>query len=57
MSTLVLGHGGTAGLIFEIGFLAVPVLVFAVMAVVSGRRRAAEDEDPAGDDPEAEVTQ
>lgn len=46
MSMLVLGHGGTTGLIFEIGFLAVPVLVFTVMAVVSGRRRATKDEDP-----------
>ena len=41
--TLTLAHGGTVGLIFEIGFLAVPVLVFTVMAVVSSRRRKRED--------------
>jgi hypothetical protein len=55
MSTPVLSHGGTAGLIFEIGFLAVPVLVFAVMAVVSGRRRASQDDDPDAADRETEV--
>ena len=43
MSVLTLAHGGTAGLIFEIGFLAVPVIVFTVMAVVSSRRRREED--------------
>lgn len=44
MENLVLAHGGAAGLIFEIGFLAVPVVVFTVMAVVSSRRRRAEEE-------------
>ncbi|HEX2699534.1 MAG TPA: hypothetical protein VHM89_04935 [Acidimicrobiales bacterium] len=44
MSTLTFAHGGTAGLIFEIGFLAVPILVFTVMAVVSSRRSRAEEE-------------
>ena len=43
MTTVLLGHGGTAGLIFEIGFLAVPVIVFTVMAVVSSRRRREEE--------------
>lgn len=52
MTTLTLAHGGTAGLIFELGFLAVPVLVFTVMAVVSGRRRR--DREEAGTDPEVE---
>lgn len=51
MSTLTLAHGGTVGLIFEVGFLAVPIIVFTVMAVVSGRRRAREDE---GAEPEAQ---
>ena len=41
MTTLTLAHGGTAGLIFEIAFLAVPVIVFTVMAVVSSRKRKA----------------
>lgn len=50
MTTLTLGHGGTVGLIFEIGFLAVPVLVFTVMAVVSSRR----SRDAEGDEPEVE---
>ena len=50
MSTLTLAHGGTAGLLFEVGFLAVPVLVFTVMAVVSSRRSRAEE----GDEPEVD---
>ena len=44
MSKLLLAHGGTAGLVFEIGFLAVPVVVFTVLAVVSSRRRRREEE-------------
>ncbi len=51
MTTLTLAHGGTAGLIFEVGFLAVPILVFTVMAVVSSRR-AKRDE---AQDPEVEA--
>ncbi|MGQ0520928.1 MAG: hypothetical protein ACT4PX_07250 [Actinomycetota bacterium] len=47
MRNLVFAHGGTAGLIFEIGFLAVPVVVFTVMAVVSARRRRAEEAEAA----------
>ena len=43
MSTLTLAHGGAVGLIFEIGFLAVPIVLFTVMAVVSGRRRARQE--------------
>jgi hypothetical protein len=50
VSTLTLAHGGTAGLIFEIGFLAVPILVFTVMAVVSSRRARREE----GQEPEVE---
>lgn len=45
MPTLLLGHGGTAGLIFEIGFLALPVVVFTVLAVVSSRRRRREEDE------------
>ena len=45
MHTLLLAHGGTVGLIFEIGFLAVPVVVFTVMAVVSGRRERERERD------------
>lgn len=37
--TLTLAHGGTAGLIFELGFLALPILIFTVMAVVSSKKR------------------
>ena len=47
--TLVLAHGGTVGLVFEIAFLAVPVVVFTVMAVVSSRRRKDEDAGDGGD--------
>jgi hypothetical protein len=43
VTMLLLGHGGTAGLIFEIGFLALPVVVFTVLAVVSSRRRRREE--------------
>lgn len=41
MTTLTLAHGGTAGLVLELAFVAVPVLVFVVMAVVSSRRAKA----------------
>lgn len=43
---MLLAHGGTAGLLFEIAFLAVPVVVFSVMAILSGRRRRAADAEP-----------
>ena len=43
VTMLLLGHGGTVGLIFEIGFLALPVVVFTVLAVVSSRRRRREE--------------
>lgn len=44
---MLLAHGGTAGLIAEVGFLAVPVAVFTVMAVVARRReRAGEAVEP-----------
>ncbi len=39
---VTLAHGGSAGLALEIGFLAVPVVIFAVMAVVSSRRKRSE---------------
>ena len=48
MSTLMLAHGGTVGLIFEVGFLAVPVLVFTFMARAARRREEREE----GTDPE-----
>jgi hypothetical protein len=48
--TLTLAHGGTAGLIFEIAFLAVPVLVFTVMGVMSSRRARREK----GEEPEVD---
>ena len=48
MRTLTLAHGGTVGLIFELGFLAVPILVFTVMAVVSGKRKAREEAEQQG---------
>ena len=61
VTTLTLGHGGTAGLLLEIAFVAVPVLSFVVLAVVAGRRakagegrqaagQAGEATDPAGDE-------
>lgn len=48
----MLAHGGAAGLFFEIAFVAAPVVVFAVMAVVSGRRRR-RDADRPGPEPES----
>jgi hypothetical protein len=42
--SLTLAHGGAAGLVFEAVFLAVPVLVFAVMALIARRRRNGDDE-------------
>ena len=41
MTTLTLAHGGTAGLVLELAFVAVPILVFVVMAVVASRRAKA----------------
>ena len=46
MSEMLLAHGGTAGLFFEIAFLALPIVVFSAMAVISGRRRRAADAEP-----------
>jgi len=43
VTTLTLAHGGTAGLVLEIAFVAVPILVFVVMAVVASRRAKAAD--------------
>jgi hypothetical protein len=51
VTTMTLAHGGTVGLIFEVGFLAVPILVFTVMAVVSSRRAKREE----GQEPEVEA--
>jgi hypothetical protein len=47
----MLAHGGTVGLIFETGFLAVPVLIFTVMARIA-RRRERENEAAAPEAPE-----
>jgi len=41
----MLGHGGTAGAVFEAVFLGVPVLVFAVMALIARRKRDGEDDE------------
>lgn len=38
MTSLVLAHGGTAGLVFESAFLVVPVVVFLSAALEPGRR-------------------
>ena len=43
----MLAHGGTAGLVFELLFLAVPVLLFTVMAVVASRRSRRADPEAA----------
>lgn len=50
VTTLTLGHGGTAGLLLEVAVVAVPVLSFAVLAVVAGRRaKAGEGREEAGE--------
>lgn len=49
----LLAHGGAAGLALEIGLLVVPIVVFVILAVWSGRRnRAAEEAEPPGAPPE-----
>ena len=45
MTSLVLAHGGTAGLVFELLFVLVPVLVFGTLALLARRRRGAESAD------------
>lgn len=37
---MVLAHGGTAGLVAEAAFLAIPVVVFLVLSRLSKRRAA-----------------
>jgi hypothetical protein len=40
----LLAHGGAVGLAFEIGFLVLPIVVFALLAWWSGKRaKAGED--------------
>lgn len=52
MTTLTLAHGGTAGLILELAFVAVPILIFVALAVVASRREKAKQagREPAGHD-------
>ena len=51
MHALTLAHGGTVGLIFELGFLAVPILIFTVMAVVSSKKRTRREAEEQGGAP------
>lgn len=44
MTHALLAHGGTVGLVFEIGFLALPIAVFATLAWWSGRKNKARAE-------------
>ncbi len=39
----ILAHGGAAGAALEIGFIVLPILIFAVLAVLSKRRAAREE--------------
>ncbi len=55
MTSLVLAHGGTAGLVFEAAFLVVPVVVFGVLAVISRRRSDNQDQEEDEDQPEPEL--
>ena len=52
MPEMLLAHGGSAGLFFEIAFVAAPLLLFAVMAVMTGRRRRRHEDNT---DPPAEL--
>jgi peptidoglycan biosynthesis protein MviN/MurJ (putative lipid II flippase) len=45
MTSLLLAHGGTAGLVFEAAFLVVPVVVFGILALITRRRRDDQIED------------
>ena len=38
MTEMVLAHGGTTGLMFELAFVVIPLMAFIVMAVLSRRR-------------------
>lgn len=50
---LVLAHGGTTGLVLEVSFFLVPIILFAVLAWWSGRRNRAQDAiEEAGSGPE-----
>lgn len=45
----MLAHGGSAGAVFEVGFILVPIAVFAILSRVSKRRRDQADTPPEGE--------
>ena len=55
MTSLVLAHGGTAGLVFEAAFLVVPVVVFAILALITRRRSDNRNQEEDEDQPEPEL--
>lgn len=42
-SGALLAHGGTGGALLEVGFVLVPIAIFAFMAVWTGRKRKREE--------------
>ncbi len=42
-ATAILAHGGGAGAALEVGFVLVPVAIFAVLSRISRRRREQEE--------------
>ena len=53
----VLAHGGTVGAIAEGAFILIPIVVFAVLARVSRKRREAEEAlEPERGEPDPETT-
>ena len=55
MTSLVLAHGGTAGLVFEAAFLVVPVVVFAILGLITRRRSDNRNQEEDEDQPEPEL--
>lgn len=51
---LVLAHGGSVGLAFEIGFILLPVLIFAFLARWSKRKQQEVDAEQGEEAEEAE---
>ena len=43
MTSLIVAHGGSAGLVFEAVFLVLPVVIFGTLALIS-RRRSSDDQ-------------
>jgi hypothetical protein len=52
----VLAHGGAVGALAEGAFIVIPIVVFAVLARISRKRREAEEVEEPGGEPDSETT-